>query len=120
MPIKGRVGNGNIFEMMGQLSPYFANPSGFGVDEYSLPDGAEIIQLHMLHRHGERYPTTGAGAQLLAEKIQAYQNGTLGNIKFTGELSFLNDWKYLLGNEILTPVGKQQYVHSSPTYLSED
>ena len=94
--------------MHGQLSHYFPNPDGFGVDEYSLPDGAEIVQLNMLSRHGARYPTTGAGAELLAEKIQNYTNGTLGDITFTGELSFLNSWKYLLGNEILVPVGKQE------------
>ena len=96
--------------MHGQLSHYFPNPDGFGVDEYSLPDGAEIVQLNMLSRHGSRYPTTGAGAELLAEKIQNYTNGTLGDITFTGELSFLNTWTYLLGNEILVPVGKQEYV----------
>jgi hypothetical protein len=96
--------------MHGQLSHYFPNPDGFGVDEYSLPDGAEICQLNMLSRHGSRYPTTGAGAELFAQKIQAYTNGTLGDITFKGELSFLNSWKYLLGNEILVPVGKQEYV----------
>ena len=108
VPIEGRVGNGNIFQMHGQLSHYFPNPIGFGVDEFSLPDGAEVVQLNMLSRHGSRYPTTGAGAELLAEKIQNYTNGTLGDITFKGELSFLNSWKYLLGNEILVPVGKQE------------
>ena len=108
IPIKGQVEGGNIFQMHGQLSHYFPNPDGFGVDEYSLPDNAEIVQVHMLSRHGARYPTTGAGAELLAEKIQAYTNGTLGDITFSGELSFLNSWKYLLGNEILVPVGKQE------------
>lgn len=108
VPIKGRVGNGNIFQMHGQLSHYFPNPDGFGVDEYTLPPEAEIVQLNMLSRHGARYPTTGAGAELLAEKIMNYTNGTLGDITFTGELSFLNTWEYLLGNEILVPVGKQE------------
>lgn len=105
--------------MHGQLSHYFPNPDGFGVDEYSIPDGAEIIQLHMLHRHGSRYPTTGAGAQLLAEKIQAYTNGSEGDVKFTGQLSFLNSWKYLLGNEILVPVGKQELFDSGTLHQIE-
>ncbi|KAK3054113.1 hypothetical protein LTR09_004891 [Extremus antarcticus] len=112
VPIKGNTDNGNIFQLHGQLSHYFPNPVGFGVDEYTLPENASISQLHMLSRHGSRYPTTGAGAQLLAQKIQNYTNGTLGDITFTGELSFLNTWKYLLGNEILVPVGKQELFDS--------
>ena len=96
--------------MHGQLSHYFPNPIGFGVDEYSLPENASIVQLNMLSRHGSRYPTTGAGATLLAAKIQNFTNGTLGTVTFEGELSFLNTWKYFLGNEILVPVGKQEYV----------
>lgn len=112
VPIKGNTNNGNIFQLHGQLSHYFPNPDGFGVDEYTLPENASIAQLHMLSRHGSRYPTVGAGAQLLAEKIQNYTNGTLGDITFTGELSFINTWKYLLGNEILVPVGKQELFDS--------
>ena len=108
VPIKGNTDNGNIFQLHGQLSHYFPNPTGFGVDEYSLPDQAEIVQVHMLSRHGSRYPTTGAGAETFAEKVQAYTNGTLGDVTFKGDLSFLNTWSYLLGNEILVPVGKQE------------
>lgn len=32
--------------------------------------------------------------------------------KFTGELSFLNDWIYQLGAEILVPIGKQELFNS--------
>lgn len=110
MPIAGNTNNGNIFQLQGQLSHYFPNPIGFGINEHSLPANASIVQLNMLSRHGSRYPTVGAGATTLAGKIQNYTNGTLGHVHFTGELSFLNTWKYLLGNEILVPVGKQEYV----------
>ena len=112
VPIKGLPSDANIFQLHGQLSHYFPNPDGFGVDEYSLPKGARLAQLHMLSRHGSRYPTVGAGAQLLAEKIQAYTNGSEGDVTFSGELAFLNDWEYLLGNEILVPVGKQELFDS--------
>jgi len=44
-----------MLQMMGQLSHYFPNPDGFGVNEYPLPAGAEIVQLNMLSRHGERH-----------------------------------------------------------------
>lgn len=94
--------------MMGQLSHYFPNPIGFGVDEYSLPSGAEIVQLNMLSRHGSRYPTTGTGAYVFGQK---HVNMT-GKANYTGELSFLSDWTYKLGAEILVPVGKQELFDS--------
>ncbi|KAL8949673.1 MAG: hypothetical protein Q9222_004234 [Ikaeria aurantiellina] len=113
LPIIGDTANNtSIFRLMGQLSPYFPNPeygsfiqrpsspadrhSGFGVQEMPLPPGANIAQVHVLHRHGSRYPTTGAGAEkfgkALASQVKA---GTAGN--FTGALSFLNSFTYKLG-----------------------
>ncbi|KAF2770494.1 phosphoglycerate mutase-like protein [Teratosphaeria nubilosa] len=113
VPIQGANGQ-NIYHQMGQLSHYFPNPDGFGVDEYSLPAGAEIVQLNMLSRHGARYPTTGAGATTLAAKILNHTTGVSGynQTNFTGSLDFLNKWTYKLGAEILTPVGKQELFDS--------
>ncbi|TIA19408.1 phosphoglycerate mutase-like protein [Aureobasidium pullulans] len=108
IPIAGNKNGSNIFQMMGQLSHYFPNPVGFGVDEYSLPPGSEIVQLNMLSRHGSRYPTTGSGAFKFGQK---HKNMT-GDVKYTGELSFLNDWNYQLGAEILVPIGKQELFDS--------
>jgi hypothetical protein len=107
VPIAGNTNDSNIFQNMGQLSPYFPNPKGFGVDEYPLPPGAEIVQLNMLSRHGSRYPTTGSGAHRFGLK---HKNMT--DVKYTGELSFLNDWSYQLGAEILVPIGKQELFNS--------
>lgn len=47
----------------------------------------------MLSRHGSRYPTLGSNVQDLGEKLA----NNSGNFKATGALSFLNDWKYELG-----------------------
>lgn len=113
MPIEGQVGNDeSIFHKHGQLSHYFPNPDGFGVDEYSLPENATIVQLNMLSRHGSRYPTKGSGVENLAAKVKNYTTGVLGDVTFSGELSFLNKWKYKLGQEILVPVGKQELFDS--------
>jgi hypothetical protein len=114
VPIAGNTNNGNIYQMMGQLSHYFPNPSGFGVDEYSLPENASIVQLNMLSRHGSRYPTTGSGATQLGAKIMNHTMGVSGYtpVTFTGELAFLNTWTYKLGAEILVPVGKQELFDS--------
>ena len=109
VPIVGNTNNGNIYELMGQLSHYFPG-SGFGVDEYRLPANASIAQLNMLSRHGSRYPTTGSGATVLGARIHNYTSGILGDVTFTGALSFLNTWTYKLGAEILVPVGKQEYA----------
>ncbi len=46
-PIVGQGQNESIFHLMGHLSPYFPNPSGFGVAEYPLPPGAKITQVQV-------------------------------------------------------------------------
>lgn len=48
-PIVGQGQNQTIFQLMGQLSPYFPNPDGFGVAEYPLPPGANITQVQVSH-----------------------------------------------------------------------
>ena len=47
VPISGQGQNQSIFHLMGQLSPYFPNPEGFGVAEYPLPPGANISQVQV-------------------------------------------------------------------------
>jgi hypothetical protein len=94
----------NIFQLHGQLSHYFPNPDGFGVDEHPLPPGSNVSYLYMLARHGSRYPTIGSGAPTLAAKLKK----SAGTWKANGKLSFLNDWTYKLGAEALVPVGKQE------------
>lgn len=108
VPIIGNSQNQSIFEHMGYLSPYFPNPSGFGIDEYPLPDGAKIVQVQMLSRHGARYPTLGADVFHLGDKIK----NNSGNFKATGPLTFLNDWEFQLGHEILVPRGRQELFES--------
>jgi hypothetical protein len=55
-------------------------------------------------RHGARYPTAGDAAELFAARLEA-----LGDtFQASGELSFMNEWKYRLGSDILVPFGRQQ------------
>ncbi|KAG6005252.1 hypothetical protein E4U21_000289 [Claviceps maximensis] len=108
LPIEGMAtGNESIFRMMGFLSPYAPSP-GFGVDEFPLPAGAEILQLQMLSRHGSRYPTSDSDVARLGEKIA----NASGSFKPRGSLTFLQDWKYELGAEILVPKGRQELFDS--------
>ncbi len=104
-PIAGDTTNTSIFMLMGQLSPYFPNPSGFGVQEYPLPKGANITEVQMLSRHGSRYPTSNSSIEAFAKRIV---NATKAGTNFTGALSFLNPWSYQLGSEILVPVGRRE------------
>ncbi|KAK4506262.1 hypothetical protein PRZ48_004227 [Zasmidium cellare] len=106
IPINGAPLDGNIYQLQGQLSHYFPNTRGFGVDEYPLPEGAEITQLHMIHRHGSRYPEIGTPA-VLGKLV----NNT-GKFNATGDLAFLNSWTNSLGEEILVPVGNQELFDS--------
>jgi hypothetical protein len=46
-PISGQGTNASIFQLMGNLSPYFPNPVGFGVSEYPLPAGSNITQVQV-------------------------------------------------------------------------
>lgn len=114
IPIEGmQQGNDSIFKMMGYLSPYSPSP-GFGVDEYPIPPGADIVQVQMLSRHGARYPTLGSDVSRLGGRI-ANASETLST---KGPLAFLKDWKYQLGAEILVPKGRQE-LYDSGGFLAQ-
>jgi hypothetical protein len=53
--------------------------------------------MHLLYRHGARYPTSGAAPATFAQKIA---NATKTGLAVSGELSFLSDWTYKLGAEL--------------------
>ncbi|KAK8079391.1 histidine phosphatase superfamily [Apiospora hydei] len=110
VPIAGNVNNSNIFQLHGHLSSYFPNPDGFGVDEHPLPPGAKISQMHLLHRHGSRYPTLQSSISDFAAKVENLTR--TGGADWSGRLSFLKDWKYTLGAEILVARGRQELFDS--------
>jgi hypothetical protein len=108
IPIQGMLeGNRSIFQMMGFLSSYFPSP-GFGVDEYPLPAGAEIVQVQMVSRHGARYPTSNSGVEKFGKKFA----DASGKFKGSGPLTFLNSWTYQLGSNILVPRGREELFSS--------
>lgn len=112
VPIEGMgSANESIFQMMGYLSPYMPSP-GFGVDEYPIPAGAEIVQLQMLSRHGARYPTSGTGSNVMVLGNKIANAKRNAGFKATGQLEFLNEWEYQLGYEILVPKGRQELFDS--------
>ncbi|KAF4615469.1 hypothetical protein D9613_003377 [Agrocybe pediades] len=99
----------NIFQSWGNLSPWFSiKPGHFGVDSTAdAPETCRITGLHFLHRHGARYPTAWAsygGPANFGTKL--HEDPSSWNA--SGSLDFLNDWTYKLGEELLTPFGRQQ------------
>ncbi|KJZ78314.1 hypothetical protein HIM_02352 [Hirsutella minnesotensis 3608] len=107
-PIQG-IGQADqsIFKLMGYLSPYSPSP-GFGVDEYPLPAGAEVVQVQMLSRHGSRYPTTGSKVATLGQRLANVSD----EFRPKGPMAFLKGWKYQLGAEILVPKGREELFES--------
>jgi hypothetical protein len=98
----------DIATQWGNLSPWYSVRS----DDYGLtgaspltPAGCSVTQLHLLYRHGARYPTSGAAPATFAQKIA---NATKTGLSFSGDLSFLNVWTYKLGAELLTPSGRSE------------
>ncbi|KAJ7302728.1 acid phosphatase [Mycena albidolilacea] len=71
-----------------------------------IPAGCTIEQVHLVHRHGARYPTTGAPPSQFATALHGLA-GTTG-VNVSGPLGFLATWEYQLGAEILTPFGRSQ------------
>jgi hypothetical protein len=105
---EGVESNFDISKYWGNLSPWYSLRSA----DYGLPDasplapkGCEVTQMHLLYRHGARYPTSGAAPSTFAQKVV---NATKTGLSVTGELSFLADWTYKLGAELLTPFGRSQ------------
>ena len=85
------------------LSPY-KEAESFGVPK-GVPQNCELSQVHVLHRHAERYPTDypldGEGMQDFATKLTNYTKNHPGKKVASGPLSFLNNWKYVLGSDAL-------------------
>ncbi|KAL7622322.1 hypothetical protein AAE478_007826 [Parahypoxylon ruwenzoriense] len=101
-------GKVDITKYWGNLSPWYSLPSA----DYGLPDAnplapedCSVTQVHLLYRHGARYPTSGAAPAQFASKIA---NASKKGLEVQGDLAFLSDWTYKLGAELLTPFGRSQ------------
>jgi hypothetical protein len=98
----------DISKYWGNLSPWYSvRSSDYGLPNANplVPAGCDVTQVHLLYRHGARYPTSGAAPQTFAQKLV---NATKIGLSVSGDLSFLSDWTYKLGAELLTPFGRSQ------------
>lgn len=78
----------SIINFLGGPAPYIQHP-GFGLSTDILAQ-CTIEQVHLLHKHGERFPTKNSEKRL--EKV--VQKFTDYNETFVGELAFLNDYTF--------------------------
>jgi hypothetical protein len=100
----------DIKHYWGNLSPWYSVSSAdYGLPDADplIPDGCDIVQVHLLYRHGARYPTSDAAPAKFAQKIHNATRAA-GGFSASGDLSFLADWTYKLGAELLTPFGRSQ------------
>lgn len=98
----------NMKNNWGSLSPYFDTGANFpGIDSvvsegiHEFPPTCKLKQVHVLHRHAERYPTTGSGnsMQHTAEKLKSMTEPP------SKALQWLDNWNYTLGTELLVSKG---------------
>jgi len=78
VPLPG-LKNPNILRYLGGMGPYIG-------DEYTPPP-CRVTQLHLLSRHGERYPTTH-----MARSIARFARN-ISRHTFHGDLQVLNSWR---------------------------
>lgn len=111
VPIAGDPvrGSGAIFNLHGQLTHRtldHAGKTGFGVDEFALPHGAELAMTVLMQRHGGRGPTGDTGVSGFGHALQ--ERAAREDFVVTGELAFVKQYVYHLGREMLTPLGRQE------------
>ncbi|KAH8431548.1 histidine phosphatase family protein [Aspergillus melleus] len=81
----------NLLHHLGGNGPWIEKNDGEHVFEgIGPPERCSIEQVHMMSRHGERYPTKSAGSRHLALLSRIRES----NVPLNGSLSFVNNWSY--------------------------
>lgn len=80
----------DLFYHLGGNGPWIPKSNSIAYSDAPLPSACRVDQVHMLSRHGERYPTKNAGARHLQLLSRLHDP----DISLGGPLSFLNSWNY--------------------------
>lgn len=109
----------NMKNNWGSLSPYFDTGATFpGIDSsvneglHELPEHYTLSQVHVLHRHAERYPTTETGRSM-EETALKLKNMTAPPEK---ALEWIKDWEYALDLELLVSRGYATMLNSGASF----
>lgn len=91
-PLPG-LRNPSLLKYFGGMGPYL------GGEYIKPPNECTVSQVHMISRHGERYPTKNMGSAIsqFASNISNLSNN------FHGDLSFLNNWTLSTSNWLSSP-----------------
>ncbi|CAH7670101.1 histidine phosphatase superfamily [Phakopsora pachyrhizi] len=110
------TGSFKPIDYWGNLSPVKSLKfDAFGIQSTAaIPQNCTLDQVHLLHRHGARYPSNGKKLTVFAQFIKAAQQNE--SLKARGLLNFLNHWNYELGAEVLTPFGRSQMFQLGVAY----
>ncbi|KAJ3564362.1 hypothetical protein NP233_g8342 [Leucocoprinus birnbaumii] len=109
----------NVIQYFGNLSPWRSIPStSYGLPEASplVPDGCQVVQVHLLYRHGARYPAQNSNVCKFADKVYKKVDSPEG-LEAYGEMEFLKTWKNRLGEETLTPFGQAQLFDLAISFM---
>ncbi|KAF5846803.1 hypothetical protein GGP41_004908 [Bipolaris sorokiniana] len=79
----------NILYHLGGNGPWVEKVIDVVEGGVATPEGCEVLQVHMMARHAERYPTKRAGSAQKAVVKRMKESGKV----FTGNLSFFNEWE---------------------------
>ncbi|KAM9923913.1 hypothetical protein OXX80_011380, partial [Metschnikowia pulcherrima] len=71
-PEQASVESYNVVRYLGGSGPYVQHP-GFGIST-DIPDKCTLEQVHLMSRHGERFPSSSAGKRFesIMKKVNAY------------------------------------------------
>ncbi|ODQ67934.1 phosphoglycerate mutase-like protein [Nadsonia fulvescens var. elongata DSM 6958] len=106
----------------GTISEYYTGGSNFpGIegDGLGIPEQCSLDQIHVLHRHAERYPASYAAKPMkaIAKKLKThFENSTYEPLP---PFEWLKTWNYTLGTELLTPKGVATEFSSGSKFWSD-
>ncbi|KAJ6041074.1 hypothetical protein N7499_001252 [Penicillium canescens] len=81
----------NILYHLGGNGPWIENIHEGAASSPETPEGCSIDQVHMISRHGERYPTRAVGNRHLDFLKRVQDTG----LPLNGSLAFLQNWTYI-------------------------
>jgi Histidine phosphatase superfamily (branch 2) len=86
--------NPGLLKFFGGMGPYIGG-------EYTpIPQSCQVTQVHMISRHGERYPTSGMGAHI--EEFAA-NIAKAPELNWNSQLGFLNEWTLARDGFMVSP-----------------
>jgi len=102
-PLPG-LKNPALLKYLGGMGPYI------GGNYVPVPETCQVTQLHMISRHGERYPTHGMGLNITAF---ADNVAKAPELNWNSDLGFLNDWT--LASDGFMPIPQNQWDQETLT-----